>query len=337
MSVVYVYVGAEANVGEVAVDLRNQAPTVLIVCCSSGDVTARMQAALSQEAVNKNTRGDGESPKQKPRKNAEDFQVQFSCIVQFPSLIVAGRRPVVKDVDVKETLSLPGGGSVLIAEVGLHVMVQGQLSIRLAAFANSAPLRGGGVTFDNVAEAFENRSVRLIAGEFGETLFILLAAIRKRMAVNVCAMRLCSDKEQGAVAQLPSKNGGPSVDVKIASSAMLLAGPVGRIMLLGTAFCGVSINAASVNTQSFVGEEGKDASHGWPVLGNLKQKEVLKLLPHTQKMLVFIDSNKTHRTPEALQAREQKRRQRADTFVGAAWAQRFRNSQCTTRGGGDCS
>ena len=65
MSAVYVYVGAEANIGQVAVDLRNQAPTVLIVCCSDGDVTARMHMALRQEAVNRSTRGEGANAEQK--------------------------------------------------------------------------------------------------------------------------------------------------------------------------------------------------------------------------------------------------------------------------------
>ena len=80
MSCVYVCVGAEANIDQVAADLRNQAPTVLIVCCSDGDVAARMQTALSQEAVNRNTRGDGGS-----RTNEEDFQVMFSCAVSKSS------------------------------------------------------------------------------------------------------------------------------------------------------------------------------------------------------------------------------------------------------------
>ena len=49
-----------------------------------------MKTALSEEAVNKQTRGDGGS-----RKSGEDFQVVFSCAV-FEDIIVAGRRPVVK-------------------------------------------------------------------------------------------------------------------------------------------------------------------------------------------------------------------------------------------------
>ena len=59
MGGIYVYVGAEANIDQVAVDLRNQAPNVLVVCCSDEDAAARMATALSAEVVNKQTRGDG--------------------------------------------------------------------------------------------------------------------------------------------------------------------------------------------------------------------------------------------------------------------------------------
>ena len=91
MNCVYVYVGAEANIGQVAKDLRNSAPTVLIVCCSDEDAAARMETALSEEVVNKQTRGDGEGGS---RNNPEEFQVLFNCVV-FKELIVAGRRPAV--------------------------------------------------------------------------------------------------------------------------------------------------------------------------------------------------------------------------------------------------
>ena len=104
MSVVYVYVGAEANIDQVAADLRHQAPTVLIVCCSDGDVALRMQTALSQEPVSRNT----ESAYVGSRNKEVDFQVLFGCVL-FKELIVAGRLPVTKEVETKEKLATPGG------------------------------------------------------------------------------------------------------------------------------------------------------------------------------------------------------------------------------------
>ena len=58
MSGLYVYVGAKADIDLVARDLRNQAPIVIIMCCSDENATARMTAALSEKAVGKQARGD---------------------------------------------------------------------------------------------------------------------------------------------------------------------------------------------------------------------------------------------------------------------------------------
>ena len=57
------------------------------MCCSDEDAAARMEKALSDEAVDKQTRGDGGS-----RKSGEDFQVKFKCVV-FKKLISQGGSP----------------------------------------------------------------------------------------------------------------------------------------------------------------------------------------------------------------------------------------------------
>ena len=134
------------------------------------------------------------------RKSAEDFQARFKCVA-FQELIVAGRQPVVKEVIIKEALVTLGGGALLIAELGLHAMVQGQLYIRLVAFGKSQPKPGA--SWDKVAEALVQRSVRLMAGEFGDTLLPLLETIRERMTIKVCAMRLCTGKEDLEIVMIP--------------------------------------------------------------------------------------------------------------------------------------
>ena len=79
---VYGNVEIEANIEEVAVDLRNQAPTVLFVPCYDEEQATNMQSALCKEIVNTNTRDDGGKKKGKqPRERPEDFQVQFKCVV----------------------------------------------------------------------------------------------------------------------------------------------------------------------------------------------------------------------------------------------------------------
>ena len=321
MSCVYAYVGAEADIDRVAGDLRNQAPWVLIVCCSDDDAAMQMDTALRREAVEQKTCGDGGS-----RKSMEDLQVSFH-VVKFKHLIVARRCPVVKELEIKETFDTPGGGVALIAELGLHVMVQGQLSIRIAAF-DTRKIRGGG-EWDEVADSLAHRSVRLVAGEFGDTLLRLLATIRKRMAIKVCAMTLCTDKEDGTTL---IQTDGPMEALKVTPSAMLVAGPVSRLTMLQSRGSGGSsetrgggVNViASFNAQSYVGEKGKDASRGWPYIENVKQKEVKTVLPHTRKLLVFLGSNTSHRTQEAREARAHKRTERASACQDKAWAQPYR-------------
>ena len=137
-------------------------------------------------------------------------------------------------------------------------------------------------------------------------------------------MSLCPDKDDGAVVELPSKSDGRHKKVKVASSAMILAGPVGRIQMLETRGSGESVVLASVNRDSYEGEWGKDAARHWPVLGYVKQKEVLMVLPHTQKLLVFIGSSTSNRSNEGHRARGETRSQRADMWRDQPWAQRFR-------------
>ena len=98
-----------------------------------------------------------------------------------------------------------------------------------------------------------------------------------------------------------------------------------RITMLETRGSGESIVLASVNTDSYVGEWGKDRSRGWPVLGYVKQKEVLMVLPHTQKLLVFIGSSLPNRSDAGHRARREAARQRADKWGSRPWAQRYRH------------
>ena len=141
ISCLYVYVGKEANLDEVAVDLRNQAPTILFVCCADMEVAKNMATALSKKGVGNAPHGDGEEEaikerrrralatrgrhkgEKKERASKEEFQVEFKCI-QDKDLIIAGRSGIVKEVDMKECLLTPSGGWLLVAEVGFAVAVQ---------------------------------------------------------------------------------------------------------------------------------------------------------------------------------------------------------------------
>ena len=77
-------------------DLRSQAPTVLVVCAYDSEVATRMQTALSQEAMDKKTRGDGgKGTGTQSRPSNEEFQVKYIC-VQTEEPFIAGRQGIVK-------------------------------------------------------------------------------------------------------------------------------------------------------------------------------------------------------------------------------------------------
>ena len=100
----YVSVGEEANVQMVAMDLRNQAPTILFVCCGNEEVANRMATALISPGVDNRPRGDGGKGTGRPgRAGPEDFQVMFHC-VRHCELIIAGRSGIVKEVEMKDGL-----------------------------------------------------------------------------------------------------------------------------------------------------------------------------------------------------------------------------------------
>ena len=165
------YADKEADIDEVAKDLRNQAPTVLFVCCCDSEAAMRMQTALSKDAVNKTrgeggkgavnkTRGDGEKGQgQQARASKEEFQVMFKCVI-LEELIIAGRHSIVKDVEIKQVLRTPGGGPLLIAEVGFSVAIQQMLSLRVAALCvhDQVEAGGGGAqAWGDVAQAFQKQ------------------------------------------------------------------------------------------------------------------------------------------------------------------------------------
>ena len=105
---------------------------------------------------------------------------------------------------------------------------------------------------------------------------------------------------------------------------MLVAGPVRRISpsLLQE-------HVEALNEESFEGEPPArlDASHGWPVFHIVKEKEAKKTLPHTENIVVFLESMQGHRSEEKRQDRRERAKRRADQNPGSGWAARWRNAK----------
>ena len=345
----YVYVDKEADIDEVAKDLRNQAPTVLFVCCYDSEAAMRMQTALSKDAVNKTrgeggkgavnkTRGDGEKGQgQQARASKEEFQVMFKCVI-MEELIIAGRHGIVKEVEIKQVLRTPGGGPLLIAEVGFSVAIQQMLSMRVTALCvhdQVAAGGGGAQAWGDVAQALENRSVRLIAGELRDKIVTILQSLRMRLAVRACAVEPSTDKQSGTH--------------WLASSSMLFVGPVGHIKRLATRDGGdwpVMLETRGSGLRSeepaderwrvmpgyffddlaFLGKAGEDESRGWPFIESVKQKKAMTVLPHTKKMSIFMGSSSSRRQPDRIAHRGDRRAQRAEDWSSQEWAQPYRRS-----------
>ena len=339
----YVYVDKEANIDEVAKDLRNQAPTVLFVGCFDSETALRMQTALSKDAVNKTrdeggkgavnkTRGDGGKGKgQQARAGKEDFQVMFKCVRQG-ELIIAGRHGIVKEVEIKQVLCTPGGGPLLIAEVDFSVAIQQILSLRVAALiVYGQDAAGDAKAWGEVAQALEHRSVRLIAGEFRDRIFTILQLLRTRLAVRACAVEPSTDKQNGTR--------------WLASSSMLFVGPVGHIkslatrdggdwpVMLETRGSGVRIKEPVQKTwrelhdilcvQAFDGKDEEDQSRGWPIIERVIEKKAMTVWPHTKKMSIFLGCRNSRRQPDSIAYRADRRAQRANKWYNRAWAQPY--------------
>ena len=342
----YAYVGKEANLDEVARDLRNQAPTILFVCCCDGQVAEEMKTVLSEQGVDNRPRGDGgkgqgsgtkgKGKGGQARAGPEDFQVQFQCISRG-DLIVAGRNGIVKELDFKEELLTPLGSGVLIAEVGFNVGIQQMLSLRVAAIGVPIdPESAVMVTWDDVAQALERRSVRVLAGEFTDKFLQFLKAMRNLVATRVCAVEPCVKFEDNTH--------------WLASSAMVMMGPVGHVTMMveeqgGTCWTplsetrgrGVQIREPieelwkamkyTLEIEVFRGNDGEDKSRGWPMISKATRKKATIVLPHTKKMLVFMGGTESRRTNQGFAHRDDTRSSRAEKRGDAAWARPYRRSE----------
>ena len=242
------------------------------------------------------------------------------------------------EVEIKQALLTLGGGPLLIAELGLSVSIQNMLSIRVAALCvhdQDAAGDGDAKGWADVAQALEQRSVRLIAGEFRDQIFTILQSLRKRLAVRACAVEPSTDKQSGTH--------------WLASSSMLFVGPVGDIkrlatrdggdwpVMVETRGSGVLIKEPAqekwrvlhdiLSDLAFIGNDGEDESRGWPKIDSLKQKKALTVLQHTKKLSIFMGSGgSSRRQPDRIAYRDDRRAARAEEWSSQVWAQPYRRS-----------
>ena len=132
-------------------------------------------------------------------------------------------------------------------------------------------------------------------GAITDRLFTFLRAMRKLVATRACAVEPSVKPEDGTH--------------RLASSAMLIMGPVSHIKMLeeegGVVWTHLSATRGggvppsgpaedvweamkyNLECEPFRGNEGGDESRGWPMIASVKQKKAMTAVPQTKKMIVF--------------------------------------------------
>ena len=337
LACLYVWVGDDALCSDVAKDLRNQAPSILLVVCDSSDIAASMKNYLEEDPKDEpDTRGDGKKGGGKgKRAGADQFQVQYMCECEG-TCIVAGRRGIVKNIKRDEYVELPpedpSGGMLLIATVHFGVAVMGIMSMSVAVL--DVQVRGSGPEvcelpaeeaspspWADTTEKLALHNVRVLAGEFAAKGPSVVEAIRQSVRMTPAAVDL--------------RKGNPDLMVHgadtlwMASSAMFILGPVlsvrtlikddprkWDVMTCMTRGGGVKICDAgdapgiwpsmsyALLQEVYLGGAGKDESKGWTVIEDVKEKKSRDEPAGTKKLFVFMGCKESRRDDESWQRRK---------------------------------
>ena len=113
MVLVYMHITGNADLPEVALDVRLHGPNIAIFTC---DCEARAQ--LLAETLTETPAAEGTNT----RGGGDRGEKQFVC-TQHKHFVLAGRVGVVASVNCRQTATVSGRGSIVIAEFTLNVQV----------------------------------------------------------------------------------------------------------------------------------------------------------------------------------------------------------------------
>jgi hypothetical protein len=284
--------------------------------------------------------GGGDKGKGKKRKNPTEFQAKFHVIMQ-DEILIAGRVGIVREVRIWEVVPTPGEGTLLIADVGLSVAVQQMLSIKVAALCVRKHERSAyaKAEWQKVAQTVVSKSVRLIAGEFEETIFVFTQALRKYATARACALEPYIESGSvkhwlGSAAMLCI---GPVDKVKTAEASSITDWPSMKVRHRGdtdthgsgeprgggypifppTAAVWEKLRSCLVDRKEHA---SYDEARGWPIIGSIKQKKPDEVMPHTTKLLIYMGGNRSRRSNESLKLRSKKQAERYRCKPWKPWA-----------------
>ena len=220
--------------------------------------------AMIQLGAKTNTRGGGGS-----RTPMKDTQPMYSGFV-FQDVFIAGLQSCVTNLRIKGKWFTHDGGCVLVA--GLTIRTSKEFDISFAAFGLTDPRRGsGGIHWDQLAKELMQRSVRMVAGEFGGVSFSRqanrlrswLQAIRKHITCDLCAIKFRPDEQDGAVLEAMGTD---------AASAMLVIGHAEDIVMFGRE--NLIVDDLTNQCVNDLPHDAPYASVGWTTVGRVKENVV---------------------------------------------------------------
>ena len=161
-----------------------------------------------------------------------------------------------------------------------------------------------------------------MAGEFGgmaywtgqNRLEALVAATRKLMRVQLCAIRLVPDD---GYTEAPSRGSGEaSVNAgEHATTAMVVTGPVYKIKMLEMH----SAIVRDVNKAVFTGKEGDDVSWNWTDFHHAQEKPMRRVFDDVRRMRVYFGAKVSKRTAGANERRNHRTQGRAVKHKDKRW------------------
>ena len=190
---VFMSISSDTNIVEVAEDVRNIAPIIVAVCCSDPDQASEMYVELVKDQI-----GPPRNWNKEPRKRPPPELLQFKYRCQILNgIVVGGKEHFVEDLKVQAVRHTPDGADVMFVSMKININVQGINQWTLAVFGPPSSQCSRG-TWDTVAKAVVENSVRLMVGDFGgrnvfsggNGLEETLRAVRKRMQTHLCALKL---------------------------------------------------------------------------------------------------------------------------------------------------
>ena len=331
---VYIYVGSDASLEEVVVDLRNHGPTALLMACADADLAFRAEALLSKCGL------DGGRPAGRGSNRASPtrFQAQYSC-VRLDRLIAAGRLGIVASVESVYACEAP---LTLITEIKLNVSLCSRTSLRVAV-AESIDIDG----VPELAEKLCECSVRLLAGACFDDINLVLNRMRGRLACNMAAwtpsrFAQTTTAEQFYVSPHYMFVLGPVAELKVAWSDPTklkqhtrgdgdkYTQPIALNLPSGRDPWQKLLSWVAPEVPCKISADCTEGAVVWPLVN---QKVAQTMTYHTAKLCIFCGARKSRRQADKIEKRTNAMHARAQFWStsGKPWARAFTAKQDTAK------